>query len=350
MTGIVKNVGEFFSVLVQAFNLSAIFPALILVLFTQAHVLSLLPEGAPWRSALNLNRPSVIASTALAVALIAYLLDAANLKIIRLFEGYSLSRFPLFSWVQERDRAFVAVTMRRIRRIQLLADWLLDKAHRTQSPARKKELRNLYAELVEREDELLSQIEDKYPEDPSLVLPTPFGNVIAAAEYYTHKVFGMDAVALWPFLVPTLTERDYAQHILRAKAMMDFVLNLTAVMGALGVFVGITEYYVAGWSTSLAVKLMLIAGSCSATFVLAVQGAASWGTTFKAAFVLFREDLRLTLRLRRARDYTDERELWENVSSFLGAQDLPTEHARLGHSIFNAPSYKSPLFRKEAKS
>ena len=91
MSVLVQNLGDFLKLLVQAFNLSSTFPALIFVILAQLYVLPLLPKD----SLLGLldemwNTTTKTGGTIVVTALIAYLLDAANLWVIRLFEGYWL--------------------------------------------------------------------------------------------------------------------------------------------------------------------------------------------------------------------------------------------------------------------
>ena len=343
MSVLVQNLGDFLKLLVQAFNLSSTFPALIFVILVQLYIRPLLPEASPLRIDEIWNTSARVGATVISVALIAYLLDAANLLIIRLFEGYwFLDQFPL-NWLRKINQDYVCLTQDIIRELEQLADKLMKQAEREQ----REDLVDLAEEVIERKREFIQEIAYKYPEEPNYVLPTPFGNVIAAAERYPKKTFGMDAVVLWPFLVPTLTQKNYAQFVVREKAVMDFLVNLTVVLAVFGCLLGIVEWYFNGWSVILAGKLSLVALSCLVAYVLSVQGAASWGATVRSAFVIFREELRQTLCLRRARYYADERQLWEIASNFFRAQDSLDNQMKWGKAIFDASSYKFPGMNKE---
>jgi len=348
MSVLVKNLGEFLNLLVQAFNLSSTFPALVFVLLLRLHALSLLPDNSPLRTLGAADSASTLAAAAVVVALLAYLLDAANLYIVRFLEGYPLSKYPPFSKRLRANQEFVRTTVEDIRELEQWADRLLRKMERTKGKEQER-ARRLYDKVTQRRVEFVEWVADKYPEDPDYVLPFEFGNIIAAAEYYPHKVLGMDAVTLWPFLTPILTKKDYAQFVVRSKAVMDFLVNLLVVLAFFGVVVALTEAYVLGWSMNLARKLAVIGATCSIVFMLALQGAAIWGATIRTAFVLFREDLREALRLRRPSTYADERTLWEDTSEFLGARESAETQLLLGHAIFNSSSYSEPAVRKEAK-
>ena len=345
MSVLVKNLGDFLKLLVQAFNLSSIFPALIFVILVQLYVLPLLSQDSLLGIDKMWDATTKTGIHIILVVFIAYLLDAANLQIIGIFEGYGLSHlFPL-NWLQKRNRDFVSRTWARIRELEWLIDRLTDQGKQQE----RIDLLDLAEKLLTHKRELIKEVE-KFPEDPEYVLPTPFGNVIAVAEQYPRKIFGMDSVVLWPFLIPTLTKKNYAQFIVREKAVMDFLVNITVVLAGFGCLLGIVEWWVNGLSGALIVKLSLVALSCILTFVLSIQGAATWGDTIRAAFVIFREDLRQTLRLRKPQDYEDERSLWETTSNFFRAQGSQNDQKRWGHAIFDEASYEHTSSNKERKT
>ncbi len=85
MSVLVQNLGDFLKVLIQSFNLSTMFPAVLFVVLIYLLVLPIVPIGTPIRQSefwATLNTTPV---AAVFVVLIAYLLDAANYKIIRFF-------------------------------------------------------------------------------------------------------------------------------------------------------------------------------------------------------------------------------------------------------------------------
>ena len=344
MSVLVQNLGDFLKLLVQAFNLSSTFPALIFVILAQLYVLPLLPKD----SLLGLldemwNTTTKTGGTIVVTALIAYLLDAANLWVIRLFEGYWLmDKWPL-DWLRRRTQDYVRQTIDSIRGLEELADKLMKQAEQEE----REDLLDLAEEVIQHKRELIDEIAYKYPEDTDDVLPTPFGNVIAAAERYPKKTFGMDAVVLWPFLVPTLTEKNYAQFVMRGRAVMDFLVNLTVVLAVFGCLLGVVEWQASGWSVTLAGKLSLVASSCLLTYALSIQGAASWGATVRSAFVIFRGELCQVLHLRRVKSYAAERQLWEMASSFFRAQGSLDAQKKWGSVIFDESSYERLDTNKE---
>jgi hypothetical protein len=350
MSALIQNLSDFFKLLIESFNLSTTFPALIFVVLVQLFVLPLLPNDLLPRSDEMSIVTTQLSLTIISVGFIAYLLDAANLQIIRLFEGYwFLDAFPsrqLRSYTQK----YVSETQADIRKLERLAESLIDQAERERKRVRQLELLDLVDILNARRHALLREIAEKYPEDPSNVLPTPFGNVIAAAEYYSKKTFGMDAIVLWPFLVPTLTKKNYSQYVVREKAAMDFLINLTVLLAAFGCVFAVVELWVNGLDWRVIRNLSLVTLGCLTTYILAIQRAASWGTTVRTAFVLFREDLRQTLRLREVQDYEDERKLWQKASNFFRARRSEAKLLEWGNVIFDAPTSQPSERSKEAKT
>lgn len=357
MTMVVKSLGDFINLIVQTFNLSTLFPALVFLILLQMFVLPLLPADSPLQIIAIVERATTglqwvkivdeavfrLFANILLIVLLAYLLDATNLKIIRFFEGYPLLRFFPFDQWQQQHRSFVEETLEQVAKLKKDAEETqeqvarLEKDAQEQDSKRGEELRECARKLQDYADELLDQIIDKYPTSSDAVLPTPFGNVIAAAEDYPYKVLGMDAVVLWPFLRPILTEKGYAQFVIRDKAVMDFLLNLIVALTSFGFAFGIANWFYYGLTGQLLLNLFLIGASCYLVYLLSIQAAAGWGVTIRTSFVLYREDLRQRLRLRFAGSYQQERELWKKASAFFGGNLLEKEQAEIGSEIF---SYK----------
>ncbi|MBC7227468.1 MAG: hypothetical protein H5T61_09555 [Thermoflexales bacterium] len=325
MTTIVKSLGDFVNLVAQTFNLSTLFPAFVFIALLQMFLLPLLPADSPFQAlALTNDDGWPVALNLILVALLAYLLDAANISLIRLFEGYPLRRCFPFDWLEERHRSYVRSVLNEIERLRK-EYW--EAFERDEARAE---------DIAIRLDDCLKRLANRYPEDLIRVLPTPFGNVIAAAEYYPMKILGMDAVALWPFLRPIMNETGYAAFVLRDKAVMDFLVNLVTILSAFGVLYGGVNWFYRGWQVSWIGVVFLIGLCCFLLYLLSVQAAAGWGITIRTPFVLYREHLRQRLRLRLAVGYEEERCLWEEASAFFSGE-MPYEDLRkLGDSIFGS--------------
>jgi len=184
--------------------------------------------------------------------------------------------------------------------------------------------------------ELLDKISDNFPENTEYVLSSPLGNIIAAAEQYPKKTFGMDSIVLWPFLRRILAEKNYAQFIIRERAIMDFMLNMTTILLLFGISYGLMDWFYNGVSLTWVINLSVIATGVCFLFFLSLQGALNWGATLSAAFIVFRKDLRNELNLRDIKNYDDEYKLWTSVSDFFRARWLNNkDRSKLGNNIFN---------------
>ncbi len=336
MQTIVKSLGEFLSLLVQAFNLSAIFPALVFLALLHQSVLRLLIPGYDLTFLEILSDGGMLATVVIFVVLIAYFLDAANLVIIRLFEGYPLTRFFPFDGMIAEKKSELKTTLWHMRKLRAILDKLIALANSENDTEKKKEIL-AFAEAVSAHLDDCRQKVSGYPDDPNYILPTRFGNVIAESEEYPNRTFGMDAVTLWPFLRPILTKNHYAEFIMREKAVMDFLLNLIVVLITFGVVFFCTEVWFNGSSPRLWIVTAAIALSCMMLFRLSTVAARSWGVTIRTAFICFREDLRKTLCLRQPNDYSEERAIWEAASEFLQANLTEEEIVAAEQGIF---SYK----------
>lgn len=71
---------------------------------------------------------------------------------------------------------------------------------------------------------LMKTLSKKFPYEEEHVLPTSFGNRIRAFEVYTNKVYGFDAIPIWPRITLILPD-DAKKNLNSAKAQVDFAVN-----------------------------------------------------------------------------------------------------------------------------
>lgn len=338
MSALVQGLGDFLKLLVQAFNFSSIFPSAVFVTLCYVYLPKLLPET--WAFRPDLIEDAVVRGGVfiMLIALTAYLLDAVNFRLIRFLEGYWFrDQMPFKKWELD-NRAHVEWTVDKIRESEELILELLSEARRNRK--HRDSLEDLAEALAYQRMFLDRQIAYKYPEEPEAVLPTSLGNVIAAAERYPKKVFGMESIVLWPYLVPILTAQNYAQFIVREKAVLDFLINLNVALTGFGLLCGVTTLLFHGLTSHLLVGLILLGAACWIIYLFALQAAANWGSALRAAFVIFREDLRQSLRLRSAKNYKDERILWRQASEFFQARQSLEAQEALGCAIFDQSTYE----------
>jgi hypothetical protein len=341
MTALVQNLADFIKVVLQSLNLSTIFPAFAFMVLLRVFVIPLIPIEylpLPYRQADTFVRTLFELMT---LGFVAYLLDAANLSIIRLLEGYPLRHYPPFRNWQNDNAQFVKESYAFIHALEEAIVGLDKKIKRTKKDSPQlAELYRLKQEAQNKRRALLRQVSQRYPEDPSLVLPFEFGNIIAAAEYYPKKTFGMHAVVLWPFLSPILTKKDYAQFFLRERSVMDFLVNLSVTLLLFDFLLFFVEATWVGIGMSLLIKVILVLLACLFLLWLSRQAAANWGLVIQTAFVLFRHDLHDSLGLRRPKDFGSEQEQWKAVSNFLRADNSNDRQKQLGEAVFNPAMYR----------
>ncbi|MBN1888791.1 MAG: hypothetical protein JW850_12420 [Thermoflexales bacterium] len=292
---------ETISLLIKSFRLSSLLPSLC---FVSANLL-LLSQPYEHSAPAWLKDSNVGLLISLLTVLIGYTLSYLNFPLIYLIEGYPLRDTPwgklMIAWYQDQKDALVAKS--RGSNGQFYKDELLDCF-----PARDR------------------------------CAPTALGNVTAAFESYPSQKYGIDAVYLWPRLLPILNEQKYAVFVEREKEGFDFFLNFSVLSGAL-VIECVLLRLVWGWPALTAVAL--ISGCAAFAFYqAAVWCARSWGETIKTAFDLYRYQLAEQLALEPFADKIDETRRWRAISGFIKQGDSES---------FGAFRYPLPGAKRDAR-
>lgn len=338
MTVFVKALSDLIALLLQALRLSVLLPASVIVGLNLAFVLPLFAETRLYHTIGPDDSDFPLTIVALiSVLLVAYGLSAANIPIIRFFEGFSWLDSPLGKFKRY-------VNARRINHIRRLIEKLdndsyefSNQADQTQDKAIADKL-NRKAHWCEFERNVLNaNLVLRYPQNqPWRVLPTRLGNVIAAAEEYPGHLYGIDAVTFWPFLVPILTEEGYAPFVEREKATLDFLLNMAVVTLAFGAELVYVDWLLSQVHiVSVALKLLLTGTIAFCFYLLAIQGALSWGYTIRTSFVFYRHRLRKRLGLRQPTGFHNEYSMWGRASRFYRDHDITPGREILDYSSFD---------------
>jgi uncharacterized repeat protein (TIGR01451 family) len=294
------------------------------VLFTVLGLLflpSLFPFGSsPFQPLAALDKEwQVVAVTFIAV-LITGLLYNLNIPIIRIYEGYPWIRSGIGTWRKESwGRRFTAV-----QKLTARLRFLDSEIESNDSNG------DLVSSVQAERIRLELMLNQGFPGNKSLVMPTHLGNVIRSFETYPLAQYGMEAITLWPRLIAKI-DKDYAALIDEAKASFDFMINcslLSAIFAALLIFTGLFF--------SVPLASMIRFGLWSAEWIgfsalsylsysWAVGRAAGWGVQVKGAFDLYRWDLLRQLGYK----YTpstraDERAIWVEISQQIMYKDAPT--------------------------
>jgi hypothetical protein len=274
-----------FTLLIKSFRLSSLFPALCFVITNYFLFLSHFSEHNILTWLRDEDFGHLILPTFLLAALVGYMLNYLNFALIYLAEGYPFRR----TWWGR-----LMITWYGSRR-----DWLEEQA---KSPG---------SEQKFYEDELA----DCFPPDGDNCAPTILGNVMASLEAYPSQRYGIDAVYMWPRLLPVLNEEKYAVFVEREKEGFDFFLNLSVLSGFLAVECALLRLL---WEWPPLTLIALLSGCIAFAFYqAAVRCARNWGEAIKTAFDLYRYPLAERLALKPFESAGDELKHWWGLSRFI---------------------------------
>ena len=265
----------------QSLQLSTIIPALIFVLLNVLVVFPSIWPDVEWK----LSNDTVVMGIIFFTVTLSYILYAFNTPLIRLAEGYI-----------GRERYFMTTL----------------EAHQKERYRHLLECAQPYKKAYDQQ-KARQELDMYFPSKEDYVLPMSLGNTIAAFEHYPSTRYGMDAVALWPRLIPVLQKNKYIEFVAQQKAVFDFLLNMMYAVLVCGIEL-ILLY-------SLSNRLGYAALGIFVTFVLvsllylgAVNGARMWGLSVRVAFDLYRHDLWNLLHLKPVSKYREEVERWREIS------------------------------------
>jgi len=337
MALLLSRITEVIRSLAVSLQFSMLIPAMLLV------------GGMLWLVSPNVLTTDTATAVIIGAAslIISYVLNAFNMPIIRLFEGYIMGETPLAYALRTFEMATFHRHHKRVReytdKVNVITrkenTWVYSKVL---TPSRQLALNRWKDGWQSRIDHECERLEERFPPFPEYVLPTSLGNAIAAFEHYPRHRYGIDMIRLWPRFVPTLLENKYASFIESEKAILDFLVNL--LFCAILIWpVALYEFALTG-RDQVGITLLAIPMAAFIVYKGACVAAVNWGYTVKSAFDLYRFDLRRALHLKINQDNTTlstERAMWQGVSEFLafGSQDN-----------FEGFDYKTALVTQDARN
>ena len=243
-----------------------------------------------------------------AVLVLTVVLYHLNTPVIRLYEGYTWKGSMIgriMTW--SKTRKFRRMRRTRRKMVSLNQGYFLEG------------ISGVKTDIAGAQEELALALNNEYPFEPRLVLPTRLGNVIRSFETYTKRQYNADAIPLWPRLQGVL-DGNFAQALDATKTGFDFMLNsslLTAALALLlsgaGLWWKHPHYY--GWRQGWVAWAVIFAIASRLLYVGAINRAAEWGQGVKAAFDLYRLVLLQKLGYEvKLTDPRDERRMWEAIS------------------------------------
>ncbi len=149
---------------------------------------------------------------------------------------------------------------------------------------------------------------DRYfPDDPSRLLPTRFGNVLRAWEDYSYNRWGLDAIPFWARVEPLLSEQEQRLHE-DARTDVAFFVNSSlaaVVVGIVLVADGVANTPIGGGAWAWLYLLPFLFAYLIYRF--AIDAGQRWGVEIKASLDLHRLEVYERLGIRRPTSFTDER-------------------------------------------
>lgn len=303
----INAIGDALKALANSLQVATLLPATLFVL-ANAYLVGLRDDA----------NATVVTLLVLLILTLSYTLYALNFPLIRFLEGYKLPTDDIFRWLGAREQTNLVNRRKELARYKFFRRYYVEKVFdfdpddEPTRPLGEYELK--WRTINARCGQLERELDLYFPPDP--ILPTPLGNVMAAFEAYPRLRYGMDAIALWPRLVPILKERRYLDFVAQEKAVFDFLLNMLVV--ALGL--GMEAFYWCLYQQNLWGALLSLGAAvflCVLFYFGLLTAARQWGTTFRVAFDLYRHELHHRLGLQTMHSFENEYELWQEISSFL---------------------------------
>jgi hypothetical protein len=314
--------------LAQSLRVSSVFPATV---FVWVNVLFVLPRFMSFDPA----ELPVVVLILTAILVLSYILYAFNAPLIRLAEGYSFQNETVGQILYERQkrkyRAYVSElrlceeNARKVARYQLhliLHCNMVDSEGIASHEGFQKlerwrqhwKMRAATAKRVLRYHYVYFENADHAEEREAAVIPTRLGNTIASFEKYPDTRYGIQAVTMWPRLVPTLQQENFIAFVEDEKTVFDFLLNMTFMSLILAVELGCL---ISLRSPVRGLLVLTVLTALAYMFYKAAEaGALNWGLTVRVAFDLYRGHLRKAFRIREPATLEEEREDWKSLSNF----------------------------------
>lgn len=222
--------------------------------------------------------------------LAAILLEALDLPLTRLLEGY-WPAWPVLRW-SRRWHCFAQWCDRRAMRRRL--------AELTRAAAEGRLDPDHFAEL-----EWLEVALERYPESEALMLPTRFGNSLRAAEQKIGARYGLNGVVLWPRLWLVLPD-PVKSELAAARSRMALLVRLWWLAVLL-----LPWAWFAWWLALLALIMATV------VYRRLLAAAAIYGDLFVASYEVHRFDLYRALRWPLPRSTAEESALGEALTAHL---------------------------------
>lgn len=293
--------------------LGTLFPVLLFFTVVCLMVLPITPFGHEftqlvsdpyhWESS---GKVALLATFIILVATV--VLYHLNNPLIRLYEGYPWKDSLIGKHQTDKKKKEYDVATNLKKRAEILA--------------REISVRRLGVKVDPLEEAASSAgdvIDNRYPNEKDLVLPTRLGNVIRAFETYTERRYGASTIALWSRLQGVM-DASYATALENTKVAFDFMLNCSFLsLLSMGLLASAGLYWrhpkLHGLVQAWEIWVIVLAGLSYVLYLGAINRAEEWGIGIKAAFDLYRLPLLTKLGYEiKPSDLEEERRMWDIIS------------------------------------
>lgn len=309
MNTVVNSLSELIKTLTDSFRFSAIFPSLFFMLLNWVFIVPQLTPLFPTKDILEQDLWGQAAIISILSVLLGYTINAMEVPIIRVYEGYpwqdSALGNLLINWQQNRlhwlENKIEALEKRRENCYEL--------SEHAPLASYDEEIKSLNTRILKYRSEY-----DEFPPNKSRILPTELGNIIASFEAYPGACYGMDGVTFWPRLYPILAKEGFLPYVASTRSTTGFLLNTSLLMIAFGI-----ECLLLRILLLPNINWLLPFGAFIVAWVFyitSVSSARDWGATFQTAFDLFRYHLAHALGLKPTESFIQEKLLWVRMTRF----------------------------------
>jgi hypothetical protein len=271
--------------------------------------------GQAWRVADHLGAVQTLL-VALAVALVAVILQPLQLPMVRLLEGGGSPQWPAGAQRRRKYRLAARVSQK------------VDAAVAAAGAQREA--------LIQEAGALSARLRSRFPVPDHLVRPTRLGNALAAMEDSAGAAYGLDAVVTWPRLYPLLSDK--------VRALVDDLrdgMDAAARLAVTGTVTAIAAVALLAWHSGLLTLLALVPLAVAVLAYLgAVEAAVAYGAAVQVAFDLHRFDLLSALHMEvSVKANKEQAEQAANIalSDFL-RQGIPIPFDHAGSVIATGPA------------
>jgi hypothetical protein len=262
--------------------------------------------------------------------IVGFNLTALNTFILMIFEG-KIVFLPLRFLYNRSRRSHLRTAYSLLKYRKKMEDRIryIQETHVAISPESKKAL----DDLKDKYYQATSDYQLCYPDNLEDILPTKFGNILRAAEYYPGERYGFDGVHFWPRFLQFIPN-DYQVRMNNIQNELSFHMNmctLSVIFSSLCLvaafystwngIIGLSDSILFNESIRMIIKYLIAAAlgfmSFGFFYNASISAASSFSMIIRSTSDLFRLDLLKKLGLLRPKDSIEEYRTWQKFNELI---------------------------------